>query len=152
MNSIIRIPFTGSVRLRSLLLKSGPGEQTPAKACQSSSRAIFHSTKIKGISQRYLLLILQSSLRISTISTFRMPKTRNLRSNSTSPLDAKSKSTRSSRQLHVSSIHFYATQLSFLVGPRNSLMCLPLRCSSQHRKVQRQLGFIISDSLANGAR
>jgi hypothetical protein len=31
MNSIIRIPFTGSVKLRSLLLKSGPGEQTPAK-------------------------------------------------------------------------------------------------------------------------
>ena len=29
--SIIRIPFTGSVKLRSLLLKSGPGEQTPAK-------------------------------------------------------------------------------------------------------------------------
>jgi hypothetical protein len=31
MISIIRIPFTGSVKLRSLLLKSGPGEQTPAK-------------------------------------------------------------------------------------------------------------------------
>ena len=30
-NSIIRIPFTGSVKLRSLLLKSGPGDQTPAK-------------------------------------------------------------------------------------------------------------------------
>jgi hypothetical protein len=30
-SSIIRIPFTGSVKLRSLLLKSGPGEQTPAK-------------------------------------------------------------------------------------------------------------------------
>src|SRR5216683_3694237 len=29
--SIIRIPFTGSVKLRSLLLKSGPGDQTPAK-------------------------------------------------------------------------------------------------------------------------
>ena len=29
--SIIRVPFTGSVKLRSLLLKSGPGEQTPAK-------------------------------------------------------------------------------------------------------------------------
>ena len=28
-------------------------------ACQSSSRATFHSTKIKGISQHYLLLILQ---------------------------------------------------------------------------------------------
>ncbi|KAI0249843.1 DUF1000-domain-containing protein [Lactifluus subvellereus] len=28
---IIRVPFTGSVKLRSLLLKSGPGEQTPAK-------------------------------------------------------------------------------------------------------------------------
>jgi len=28
---IIRVPFTGSVKLRSLLLKSGPGDQTPAK-------------------------------------------------------------------------------------------------------------------------
>ncbi|KAK7454561.1 hypothetical protein VKT23_011313 [Stygiomarasmius scandens] len=28
---IIRIPFTGSVRLRSLLLKTGPTDQTPAK-------------------------------------------------------------------------------------------------------------------------
>ncbi|KAF9533720.1 galactose-binding domain-like protein [Crepidotus variabilis] len=28
---IIRIPFTGSVRLRALLLKSGPGDQTPSK-------------------------------------------------------------------------------------------------------------------------
>ena len=30
-NSIIRVPFTGSVKLRSLLLKSGPGDHTPAK-------------------------------------------------------------------------------------------------------------------------
>lgn len=28
---IIRVPFTGSVKLRALLLKAGPGEQTPAK-------------------------------------------------------------------------------------------------------------------------
>ncbi|KAG8699370.1 hypothetical protein FRC09_006659 [Ceratobasidium sp. 395] len=28
---ILRIPFTGSVKLRSLLLKTGPGEQTPEK-------------------------------------------------------------------------------------------------------------------------
>lgn len=28
---IIRVPFTGSVRLRSLLLKTGPGDQTPSK-------------------------------------------------------------------------------------------------------------------------
>ncbi|KAJ7599067.1 galactose-binding domain-like protein [Mycena floridula] len=28
---IIRIPFTGSVRLRSILLKTGPGGQTPSK-------------------------------------------------------------------------------------------------------------------------
>ncbi|KAN0093112.1 Galactose-binding domain-like protein [Tylopilus felleus] len=28
---IIRIPFTGSVKLRSLLLKAGPGDQTPQK-------------------------------------------------------------------------------------------------------------------------
>ena len=29
--SIIRIPFTGSVKLRSVLLKSGPEQQTPAR-------------------------------------------------------------------------------------------------------------------------
>ncbi|CAA7268165.1 unnamed protein product [Cyclocybe aegerita] len=28
---IIRVPFTGSVRLRSVLLKAGPGDQTPSK-------------------------------------------------------------------------------------------------------------------------
>ncbi|KAJ3572550.1 hypothetical protein NP233_g3002 [Leucocoprinus birnbaumii] len=28
---IIRVPFTGSVRLRSVLLKTGPGDQTPTK-------------------------------------------------------------------------------------------------------------------------
>ncbi|GJJ08670.1 hypothetical protein Clacol_002889 [Clathrus columnatus] len=28
---IIRIPFTGSVKLRSILIKSGPGNQTPSK-------------------------------------------------------------------------------------------------------------------------
>lgn len=28
---IFRIPFTGSVKLRSVLLKSGPGDQTPSK-------------------------------------------------------------------------------------------------------------------------
>jgi len=28
---IIRVPFTGSVRLRSILLKAGPGDQTPSK-------------------------------------------------------------------------------------------------------------------------
>ncbi|KAG6373304.1 galactose-binding domain-like protein [Boletus reticuloceps] len=28
---IIRVPFTGSVKLRSLLLKAGPGDQTPQK-------------------------------------------------------------------------------------------------------------------------
>lgn len=28
---IVRVPFTGSVKLRSILLKCGPGDQTPAK-------------------------------------------------------------------------------------------------------------------------
>ena len=35
---IIRIPFIGSVRLKSLLLKSGPGDQTPSKI------ALVHTT------------------------------------------------------------------------------------------------------------
>lgn len=35
---IIRIPFTGSVRLRSLLLKSGPGDQTPSKIALVNKR------------------------------------------------------------------------------------------------------------------
>ncbi|KAG8909861.1 hypothetical protein FRC02_007539 [Tulasnella sp. 418] len=30
---IIRVPFTGSVKLRSILLKSGPGSETPTKLC-----------------------------------------------------------------------------------------------------------------------
>jgi len=30
---IVRIPFTGSVKLRSILLKAGPGEETPTKIC-----------------------------------------------------------------------------------------------------------------------
>lgn len=28
---IVRVPFTGSVKLRSVLIKSGPGDQTPSK-------------------------------------------------------------------------------------------------------------------------
>jgi hypothetical protein len=28
---ILRVPFTGSVKLRALLLKAGPGDKTPAK-------------------------------------------------------------------------------------------------------------------------
>lgn len=28
---IIRVPFTGSVKLRSILLKAGPGDQTPSR-------------------------------------------------------------------------------------------------------------------------
>lgn len=35
---IIRIPFTGSVRLRSLLLKTGPGDQTPTKVALFSNQ------------------------------------------------------------------------------------------------------------------
>ncbi|KAI0059204.1 DUF1000-domain-containing protein [Artomyces pyxidatus] len=34
---IIRIPFTGTVKLRSLLLKTGPGDQTPAKVALFSN-------------------------------------------------------------------------------------------------------------------
>ncbi|KIY63538.1 DUF1000-domain-containing protein [Cylindrobasidium torrendii FP15055 ss-10] len=30
---ILRVPFTGSVKLRAILLKTGPGEQTPDKVC-----------------------------------------------------------------------------------------------------------------------
>lgn len=31
LDRIIRVPFTGSVRLRAILLKSGPGDQTPTE-------------------------------------------------------------------------------------------------------------------------
>jgi len=34
---IIRVPFTGSIKLRSLLLKTGPGDQTPAKVALFSN-------------------------------------------------------------------------------------------------------------------
>ncbi|GLB33646.1 putative PITH domain containing protein [Lyophyllum shimeji] len=36
---IIRVPFTGSVRLRSLLLKTGPTDQTPAKVALYANAA-----------------------------------------------------------------------------------------------------------------
>ncbi|EPS96722.1 hypothetical protein FOMPIDRAFT_1062149 [Fomitopsis schrenkii] len=36
---IIRIPFTGAVKLRALLLKTGPGDQTPAKVSIYSNQA-----------------------------------------------------------------------------------------------------------------
>ncbi|KIJ66801.1 hypothetical protein HYDPIDRAFT_149766 [Hydnomerulius pinastri MD-312] len=35
---IIRVPFTGSVKLRSLLLKTGPGDQTPEKVVLFANR------------------------------------------------------------------------------------------------------------------
>lgn len=35
--SIVRVPFTGSVKLRSVLIKSGPGDQTPSKVALVSS-------------------------------------------------------------------------------------------------------------------
>jgi hypothetical protein len=40
---IIRVPFTGSVKLRSLLLKSGPGDQTPAKVALVGYLILFLS-------------------------------------------------------------------------------------------------------------
>lgn len=41
---ILRIPFTGSVKLRGLLLKTGPGEQTPEKVMLVSTQAVFTLT------------------------------------------------------------------------------------------------------------
>ncbi|KAJ7141124.1 PITH domain-containing protein, partial [Mycena epipterygia] len=38
---IIRIPFTGSVKLRSLLLKTGPTDQTPSKVVLFSNEESF---------------------------------------------------------------------------------------------------------------
>ncbi|KAJ7644418.1 galactose-binding domain-like protein [Roridomyces roridus] len=38
---ILHIPFTGSVRLRSLLLKTGPADQTPAKVVLYSNQGNF---------------------------------------------------------------------------------------------------------------
>lgn len=35
---ILRIPFTGSIKLRSLLLKTGPGDQTPTKVALFSNQ------------------------------------------------------------------------------------------------------------------
>lgn len=39
--SIVRIPFTGSVKLRALLVKAGPADQTPAKVALVSTRAVW---------------------------------------------------------------------------------------------------------------
>ena len=82
--SIIRIPFTGSVKLRALLLKSGPGEQTPAKV--ALVRDISSLTKTKDNLQTFPSFAnLQSSLRTSATLISRTPKTRNLCKSLTSP-------------------------------------------------------------------
>lgn len=63
--SIIRVPFTGSVKLRSLLLKSGPGEQTPAKvALVRYSNPVYTTTKKK---QHAPLLSLMSKPQFANI-------------------------------------------------------------------------------------
>lgn len=56
MSRILRVPFTGSVKLRSILLKTGPGDQTPLKvavvsACASTAtdQPTPHSLQTKTI-------------------------------------------------------------------------------------------------------
>jgi hypothetical protein len=74
--SIIRVPFTGSVKLRSLLLKSGPGEQTPAKVA-----LVCYFTRFRpGRGQWCSLwsLMPRSSSQTSITLTFLTFKTRNL--------------------------------------------------------------------------
>jgi len=52
---IVRIPFTGSVKLRSILLKTGPGEETPTKVCIYASEEIldFDSVRDKKPTQEF---------------------------------------------------------------------------------------------------
>ena len=40
---ILRIPFSASVRLRALLLKAGPGGQTPSRVCLVGLQFFFPS-------------------------------------------------------------------------------------------------------------
>ena len=40
--SIVRVPFTGSVRLRAILLKAGPTSHTPSKVLLVSCNRYYH--------------------------------------------------------------------------------------------------------------
>lgn len=40
--SIVRVPFTGSVRLRAILLKAGPASHTPSKVLLVSPDRSYH--------------------------------------------------------------------------------------------------------------
>ena len=40
--SIVRVPFTGSVRLRTILLKAGPALQTPSKVLLVGFNSFYH--------------------------------------------------------------------------------------------------------------
>lgn len=53
---IIRIPFTGSVKLRTILIRSGPESQTPSKIClvgfSSPSVSLQHVTKCSAVREQ----------------------------------------------------------------------------------------------------
>ena len=53
---IIRVPFTGSVKLRSLLLKTGPGDQTPQTVSLVST--FSHASAVPTWRTSYILVAL----------------------------------------------------------------------------------------------
>jgi hypothetical protein len=48
--SIVRVPFTGSVRLRAILLKAGPASHTPSKVLLVSCDRSYHFVGVSFIS------------------------------------------------------------------------------------------------------
>lgn len=68
---IIRVPFTGSVKLRALLLKAGPGDQTPAKVSLVRSDRYTVAGKVNDMTHPLLLTLALCSL--ATLNTWTFP-------------------------------------------------------------------------------
>lgn len=65
---ILRIPFTASVRLRALLLKAGPGGQTPSKVSLVGPRL-----SLSAYIDYYMSSLQMQTVLISTMSSIRPP-------------------------------------------------------------------------------
>ncbi|KAF8510938.1 DUF1000-domain-containing protein [Hysterangium stoloniferum] len=57
---IIRVPFTGSIKLRSILIKSGPGDQTPSRVALFPNQAQFDFEDASDMTPVQELTIVQS--------------------------------------------------------------------------------------------
>ena len=69
MLRIVRVPFTGSVKLRSLLLKAGPGDQTPQRiVLVSKPRRVFLSLRNAHLVDRQLQFANEPSFDFDDVS------------------------------------------------------------------------------------